>query len=65
MIDLNIDTVDHMPLGDSLLMEPQDPGTYNVKWTVTAAPDPNCDPTQDFCEMWLPGNYTANVGEWS
>ena len=61
-IDLDIDTQDHVPVGEDTLVEPLDPGAYNVTWTVTAKPDPNCDPTQEPCEMWLPGNYTANVG---
>ena len=43
-------------------MLPMDPGTYNAGWKVKAAPDSGCDPTQQPCEQWLPGNYTANVG---
>lgn len=62
-IDLVIHTKDGIPLAQSKLMVPQDPGSYNVKWEGTAAPDPNCDPTQGPCEMWLPGNYTAEVGK--
>ena len=30
---------------------------------VKAEPDPNCDPTQGPCEMWLPGNYSVVVGK--
>ncbi len=60
-VALNIETVDGMPLGDTELALPEQPGSYGVKWTVTAAPDPNCDPSQGFCEMWLPGNYTVIV----
>ena len=62
-IDLEIDTVDGIPLGQNNLWEPQPPGSGNAKWTVTAAQDPDCDPTQGPCEMWLPGNYTVKVGE--
>ena len=57
-----IRTVDGIPLGQSYLTEPQQPGTYIIKWDVSAKPDPDCDPTQGPCENWLPGNYTASVG---
>lgn len=62
-VALEILTVDNIPLGDSQLLLPQDPGSYNAKWTVTAEADPDCDPTQGPCEMWLPGNYTVTVGK--
>lgn len=61
-IDLLIDTVDGVPVGEDELMEELAPGAYNVTWTVHAKPDPDCDPTQQPCEMWESGNYTANVG---
>ena len=61
-IDLLINTVDGIPVGDNELSEPLKPGSYNVTWTVHARPDPHCDPTQGPCEEWVPGNYTANVG---
>lgn len=61
--DLSIRTVDGIPLGQSFLNEPQQPGVYTVSWSVTAAPDDDCDPTEGPCEMWLPGNYTVNVGK--
>ena len=60
--DVLIKTVDGIPLGQSYLTEPQQPGTYIIKWDVTAKPDPNCDPTQQPCETWKPGNYSASVG---
>ena len=63
-IDLVILTVDGIPVGQNQLIEPQQPGTYNTKWSIQAKPDPNCDPTQQGCEMWEVGNYQANVGEW-
>ena len=63
-IDLLILTADGIPVGQNELMEPQQPGTYNVSWSVQAKPDPNCDPTQQICEMWEVGKYQANVGEW-
>ena len=62
-IAMNIDTQDGIPLGQSQYSAPLQPGTYTVKWTGEAAPDPDCDPTQGPCEMWLAGNYTVNVGE--
>ena len=46
------------------LMMPLDPGTYNTSWKVEARPDPNCDPTQQPCEQWEVGDYTAEVGMW-
>jgi hypothetical protein len=60
-IDLLIDTADGIPLQHNELSEPLAPGAYNITWSVEAKPDPNCDPTQDICEQWIPGNYTANV----
>ena len=61
-IDLDIDTVDGIPVGENELEEPLPPGTYNVTWTAKAKPDPKCDPTQEPCEEWVPGNYTVHVG---
>ena len=61
-IDLLILTQDGIPLGDDTLSEPLKPGSYNVTWNVQAKPDPRCDPTQEPCEQWLPGNYTVDVG---
>lgn len=60
-VDLFIRTVDGIPLGDDELLVASKPGTYNMGWTLKAAPDPSCDPTQQPCEMWLPGNYTIDV----
>jgi hypothetical protein len=57
-----IRTVDGLPLFGESLTEPQPPDTYVLKWDTEARPDPNCDPTEGFCEMWLPGNYTVNIG---
>ncbi len=61
-ISLNIETQDLIPIGQSELFIPQNPGTYNVTWNASAKPDPNCDPTQGPCEMWIPGNYSVEVG---
>ena len=47
--------------GNSELIEPLQPGSYNTTVSVDAKPDPNCDPTQDICENWLPGNYSVVV----
>ena len=57
-----IRTVDGLPLYEGILTEPQPPDTYVQRWEVEASPDPDCDPTQGFCELWLPGNYTIFVG---
>jgi len=62
-INLFMRTRDGIPVGDSELIEPQPPGTYHVRWDGTAAPNPDCDPTQGPCEMWLPGNYSVEVGK--
>ena len=60
---LLIRTVDGIPLGQNFLTEPQQPGKYSIYWDVDAAPDPDCDPTQGPCEMWLAGNYTVEIGK--
>lgn len=62
-ISLFIQTIDGIPLGERVLSEPLDPGNYTYNWKVTAAPDPDCDPTQGFCEMWIPGNYSVQIGK--
>ena len=61
-IDLVILTQDGVPVGNNELSEELKPGQYQVSWDAQAKPDPRCDPTQQICEMWLPGNYTAEVG---
>lgn len=61
-IALEIRTADGIPISDSHLTTPQDPGTYSVSWKAKAEPDSNCDPSQGPCEMWIPGNYTAISG---
>lgn len=57
-----IKTVDGIPIGQNYLTEPQQPGTYIIKWDVNAWPDPTCNPDQQPCEQWEPGNYSTNVG---
>ncbi|XP_003383765.1 PREDICTED: countin-3-like [Amphimedon queenslandica] len=57
---LEIRTQDGIPLGENTILKPVPAGqTVNGGGKVTAAPDPNCDPTQNMCEMWLPGNYSV------
>ncbi|XP_059147777.1 countin-1-like [Physella acuta] len=58
---LFVQTVDQIPVEGSFLQEPQQPGNYAPVIDLDAEPDPDCDPTQDFCEEWLPGTYTATV----
>eukprot|EP00118_Oscarella_pearsei_P024642 m.306495 g.306495 ORF g.306495 m.306495 type:complete len:265 (+) comp41298_c0_seq1:34-828(+) len=58
---VEISTVDGIPLSDGEIQEEKQPGTYSMTWNVHAKPDPNCDPSQQPCEQWLPGNYTAKV----
>ena len=60
-IDLLILTQDGIPVGQNDLSEERPPGQYEVTWSAQAKPDPSCDPTQQPCEMWLPGNYTVHV----
>ncbi|XP_064603681.1 countin-1-like [Liolophura sinensis] len=60
-IDLEILAVDGLPLGDAFLNKQSPPGTYGLKFNIKAEPDPNCDPTQQECEQWLPGNYVVKV----
>jgi len=60
-LDVGIETVDGIPLGQDFLMEASPAGSYNVTISVEAKPDPSCDPTQGPCEEWLPGVYTAQI----
>ena len=54
----------HIPFGQTVLMDPQQPGSYGGQWNVIAEPDPNCDPATFPCEMWSPGNYTVKLGKY-
>ncbi|CAF1020393.1 unnamed protein product [Adineta steineri] len=60
-IVVDIHTPDRIPLGAGFLLEAQKPGTYNERITVKAEPDPQCDPTQEECEQWLPGTYNVTI----
>ncbi|CAF0722424.1 unnamed protein product [Rotaria sordida] len=60
-LTIDIRTPDHIPLGTGFLLQAQKPGTYNERITVKAEPDPQCDPTQQPCEQWLPGVYNVTV----
>jgi len=60
-IDIDIRTPDHIPLGTGFLLEAKKAGTYSERITVKAEPDPQCDPTQEPCEQWLPGTYNVTV----
>lgn len=60
-LDIEIRTVDGIPVGDNFLQEMESAGTYPVNIKLKAVPDPDCDPTQGFCEEWLPGNYTVKI----
>ncbi|CAF1521261.1 unnamed protein product [Rotaria magnacalcarata] len=60
-LDVDIRTPDHIPLGAGFLIEAKKPGTYNERISVKAEPDPECDPTQQPCEEWLPGIYNVTV----
>jgi len=60
-LDIDIHTPDRIPLGAGFLIEAKKPGTYSETITIKAAPDPDCDPTQEPCEEWLPGTYNVTV----
>jgi hypothetical protein len=60
-IVIEIQTVDGVPLGDGFLVLPQNPGKYEEKISIKAEPNPDCDPTQQECENWLPGNYNVKI----
>jgi len=58
---VDIHAPDRIPLGAGFLLEAKKSGTYNERITVKAEPDPQCDPTQEPCEQWLPGTYNVTV----
>lgn len=60
-IDLRIDTVDHIPVGENFLHELAKAGTYDGSFKLKAEPDPSCDPTQQPCEQWEAGVYTVKM----
>jgi len=60
-LDLDIGTPDHIPLGAGFLLLAKKAGTYSERISVKAEPDPQCDPTQEPCERWLPGTYNVSV----
>ncbi|KAK3774916.1 hypothetical protein RRG08_007273 [Elysia crispata] len=60
-IIVGVDTVDGIPVESGFLQEPLAAGNYNKTLTLKAEPDPDCDPTQQPCEMWYPGNYTVII----
>jgi hypothetical protein len=64
-IYFGIQTVDGIPIEDSILLDAQQAGTFNARLSVISEPDPDCDPDQQDCEEWLPGNYEAQIGNFS
>jgi hypothetical protein len=60
-LDIDIHCPDRLPVGASFLLEAKKAGTYTEKITIKAEPDPQCDPTQEPCEEWLPGIYNVTV----
>ncbi|KAL5008602.1 hypothetical protein ScPMuIL_014183 [Solemya velum] len=60
-IVLLVETVDGVPIESAFLHELAGPGDYSSQFKLKAQPDPNCDPTQQICEQWLPRNYTVRV----
>merc|ERR1711894_195025 len=60
-IVLEVETLDGIPVGSSFLHELAAAGDYNSTFKLKAEPDPQCDPTQEPCEQWLPGQYTVKI----
>jgi hypothetical protein len=60
-IIIKINTIDSVPVDGSFLNLPQKPGNYAQKISINASPDPDCDPTEDPCEEWLPGTYQVLI----
>jgi len=58
---VGVETVDGIPIANSFLLQPQMAGKYESSIKLSASPDPKCDPTQQPCEEWLPGNYTVSI----
>ncbi|ESO94238.1 hypothetical protein LOTGIDRAFT_189496 [Lottia gigantea] len=56
-----VETVDGLPIETGFIHDQQPAGSYPSQFNLKAEVDPNCDPTQGFCEQWLPGNYTVRV----
>jgi len=60
-LEIDIKTPDKIPLGADFLLEAKKPGTYGERISLKAQPDPQCDPTMEPCEQWLPGTYTVTI----
>jgi len=60
-VEIDIHTPDRIPLGTAFLAEAKKAGTYGERISIKAQPDPQCDPTQEPCEQWLPGTYNVTV----
>ncbi|CAF3984870.1 unnamed protein product [Rotaria sordida] len=56
-----IQTVDKIPLASGFLLEAKQPGTYGERITIDTTADPDCDPTEKQCELWLEGTYNVTV----
>jgi len=60
---LAVETVDGIPVEDGVLVKAQNATAFPAPqaFKLKAEVDPDCDPTQGPCEMWLPGNYSLRV----
>lgn len=56
-VEIDIDTVDGMPVGDGQLMEPLKPGAYSITFKLNT--NGNCN--QEPCESWEKGTYNATL----
>ncbi|XP_076463460.1 countin-3-like [Babylonia areolata] len=60
---LFVETVDGIPVENGFLLMAQNATAFPVPqaYTLKAEPNPDCDPTQQMCEMWVPGDYVLKV----
>ncbi|XP_060081667.1 countin-3-like [Ylistrum balloti] len=60
-IVLEVQTVDGIPVESGFIHELANPGNYSSSFSLKAEPDPSCDPTQEPCEQWIPGDYGVKI----
>ncbi|XP_041353048.1 uncharacterized protein LOC121371312 [Gigantopelta aegis] len=56
-----IHTIDGVPVDGGFLNDAAPAGTYHRGFNLKAQPDPDCDPSQEDREKWLPGDYTMHI----
>ncbi|KAL8622934.1 hypothetical protein ACOMHN_027055 [Nucella lapillus] len=60
---LSVQTVDGIPVEDGLLMMATNSSGFPIPeaFSLKAEPNPDFDPSQEMCEMWVPGDYVLRV----